>query len=142
MTISDSVCDTGKMSEHKESDEDISSSISISTLNSKDMVIMTAADLIVLCKWLIVSYQSSSSLSSPPSSPPSAKSDEDSKVLAHKYQKKMQVSLNIKFITTLNSINYQAWKIMILSDIKMISGVDILNKNQQKSSEDLSSLEN
>ncbi|EER43517.1 conserved hypothetical protein [Histoplasma capsulatum H143] len=114
----------------------------MSTLNSNNMVTMTAADFIALCKQLIASYQSSSLSSSPPSSSSSVKSDEDSKVLTYEYQKKMQVSLNIKSVITFDSINYQMWKIVILSDIKMISDADILNKNQQKLSEDLSSLKN
>ncbi|EEH07205.1 conserved hypothetical protein [Histoplasma capsulatum G186AR] len=142
MTISGSAHNTGKMSEHKEFKDSTLSSISISTSNSNSMVIMAAADLIALCKQLISAHVLPSPLSSSPPPPSSSNPipEEDLNMLAHKYQKKAQASLNTKSIITFNGTNYQTWKMAFFLDAEVISGADILNKNQQKSSEGLSTL--
>ncbi|EDN04180.1 predicted protein [Histoplasma mississippiense (nom. inval.)] len=139
MTTSDSACDTGKMSECEEFEDGTPSPMPIPTLNSNGMVTMAAADLIALCERLI----SARALPPPPSPPPPPPSppppnsipEEDPNMLAREYQKEAQASLNTKSVTMFDGINYQMWKMAFLLNAEVISGADILNKNQQKSSE-------
>ncbi|KGQ00766.1 hypothetical protein PAAG_12561 [Paracoccidioides lutzii Pb01] len=101
----------------------------MSTPNASDMITMSIADLLIFCQQM--TCQNTSNINNDTSV-------NDFKSQIHEYQKDVQRAIDIKTVTIFNDTNYQIWQMRILADAEVISGTDILIKNQHICSNDIS----
>ncbi|ODH13177.1 hypothetical protein ACO22_07523, partial [Paracoccidioides brasiliensis] len=100
------------------------------TPNMSGMITMSVADLLAFCQQMTCH-----------NAPINDISVDDIKLQIYKYQKNTQKAMNIKTVITFNDSNYQIWCIEIFMNAEVISGSDILMKNQCVCSERLDVLD-
>ncbi|KKZ65097.1 hypothetical protein EMCG_01337 [[Emmonsia] crescens] len=101
--------------------------VQMPTPNANGTITMTTTNLLAFCQHIVMAIRQNP-LSNNNNNGGSSANDLRQEVC--EYQKEVRASLDTKAVTIFNGFNYQAWKVGILADAKVISGTDRLQAFQ------------